>query len=112
MSDGADRPPGQHDDHDDDEKTGGASIPILRDRVSRTEQLRLPTPLPDEVVAELQTELASRVYELTDDLLHAALKEMESALFRQVSDRLREELPELMEQTLDEVLGRDRGEDD
>ncbi len=62
-------------------------------------------PLLDENrLAELQTELASRSFELTDRLLHSAFQEMEASLFELVSNRLRNELPEMIDRILRDYL--------
>jgi len=82
-------------------------IPVLTDVITDDEKTGAATaqPLFDENrLAELQTELASRSFELTDQLLHSAFQEMEASLFEQVSNRLRNELPELIDQILREYL--------
>ena len=80
-------------------------IPVLLDVVDDpTPQESTPPLLDEDKLAELQTELSSRSFELTDQLLHAAFQEMEAALFEQVSNRLRKELPELVDRILREHL--------
>lgn len=59
------------------------------------------------LIAELQTQLASNAYALTEQLLHNAFSEMEATIFAQISARLREELPELIDRILREHLGED-----
>jgi hypothetical protein len=54
----------------------------------------------ENLIAELQTELAASTFALTERLLHTALSEMEATLFEQVSNRLRRELPELVDGVL------------
>ena len=54
----------------------------------------------ENLIAELQTELAASTFALTERLLHTALSEMEATLFEQVSNRLRQELPELVDGVL------------
>ena len=56
----------------------------------------------DALLAEVQTKLASRTFQLTDDLLRSAFAEMEAALFEQISGKLRSRLPELIDATLRE----------
>ncbi len=63
-----------------------------------------PPHLDETRLAELQTELASRSFDLTDQLLHSAFQEMEASLFEQVSNRLRNELPKLIDEILREYL--------
>ncbi|MCH8959283.1 MAG: hypothetical protein IIA05_01020 [Proteobacteria bacterium] len=85
-------------------------IPVLTDVVTDAaatgaDSAVAAPPLFDENrLAELQTELASRSFELTDRLLHAAFQEMEASLFEQVANRLRNELPELIDQILRDYL--------
>ncbi len=62
------------------------------------------------LIAELQTQLASNAYTLTEQVLHNAFAEMEATLFAQISARLREELPELIDRILREHLGEDSDE--
>ena len=62
------------------------------------------------LIAELQTHLASNAYALTEQVLHNAFAEMEATLFAQISARLREELPELIDRILREHLGEDSDE--
>jgi hypothetical protein len=81
-------------------------IPVLTDMIDTANtgnEEVLPEPasaLGESQMTELQTELASRSFDLTDQLLHAAFQEMEAALFEQVSNRLRKELPELIDRIL------------
>jgi len=75
-------------------------IPVL------TEVIRSATAAQghelDALLAEVQTKLASRTFQLTDDLLRSAFAEMEAALFEQISGKLRSRLPELIDATLRE----------
>ena len=56
----------------------------------------------DAVIAEVQTTLASRTFQLADELLRSAFAQMEASLFEQISGRLRQQLPELIDATLRE----------
>ncbi|MCH7508498.1 MAG: hypothetical protein IIB68_01470 [Proteobacteria bacterium] len=95
--------------HDSDGKNPDP-IPVLTDVVNGDAETGADSavaaqPAFDENrLAELQTELASRSFELTDRLLHSAFQEMETSLFEQVSNRLRNELPELIDQILRDYL--------
>ena len=63
----------------------------------------------ENVVAELQTRIASHTYELTDQLLRAAFSDIEAKVFRQISTNLRQQLPELIDAVVREhLLERDR----
>jgi len=54
----------------------------------------------ENLIAELQTELAASAFALTERLLQNATSEMEATLFEQVSNKLRQELPELVDGVL------------
>lgn len=58
----------------------------------------------ENVVAELQTRIASHTYELTDELLRAAFADIEAKIFRQISTHLRQQLPELIDSVVREHL--------
>ena len=56
----------------------------------------------DAVIAEVQTVLASRTFQLADALLRSAFAQMEASLYEQISGQLRQQLPELIDSTLRE----------
>ncbi|MDH4259431.1 MAG: hypothetical protein OEW16_03915 [Gammaproteobacteria bacterium] len=58
---------------------------------------------PDDISA-LQAALVSRMMNLTDELLHAAARDIEAVMFERVIDRLRAALPELVAAALREHL--------
>ncbi len=60
--------------------------------------------LSDDDIAALQATLVSRMMNLTDELLHAASREIEAVMFERVIDRLRAALPELVAAALREQL--------
>src|SRR5262245_9006643 len=60
--------------------------------------------LSEDDVAALQSLLVSRTLNLTDELLHAAAREIEAVMFERVIDRLRAALPELVATALREQL--------
>ena len=60
--------------------------------------------LSEDDVAALQAILVSRMMNLTDELLHAAAREIEAIMFERVIDRLRAALPELVAAALREQL--------
>jgi hypothetical protein len=60
--------------------------------------------LSEEDVAALQATLVSRTLELTDELLHAAARDIEAVMFERVIDRLRAALPDLVAAALREQL--------
>ena len=78
------------------------NIPVLTDVIANASSL--PPSARDQLVAELQTKLASRTFTLTEDLLRSAVAEMEATLIEQISSQLRRELPELIDATLREHL--------
>jgi len=57
-----------------------------------------------EELAALQADLVTRALNLTDELLHAAAREMEGVMFERVLDRLRAALPEIVALALREHL--------
>lgn len=88
-------------------------IPVLTEMVDSS-PTRLPGDLPEDMetlIAELQTELAASTFALTEHLLQNALTEMEAALFEQVSARLRQELPELVDGVLRKHFGQEDQDD-
>jgi len=72
-----------------------AAPPVLR-------AVAVPAPgqLSDHELAALKAELVAVAWEVVVDLLHSAVREVEAALFEQVSSRLRDELPEIVERAL------------
>jgi hypothetical protein len=78
------------------------NIPVL------TEIIRnVPASLAgdiDNVLAEVQTKLAARTFKLADDIMRSAFAELEATLFEQISGRLRQQLPEIIDATLREYL--------
>jgi len=75
-------------------------IPTLTDVVPAEAAAEDREAQRENLIAELQTELASGAFALTERLLHNACSEMEATLFEQVSNRLRQELPELIDGVL------------
>jgi hypothetical protein len=69
--------------------------PVLR-------SIAVPTPqqVSDHELAALKAELVGVAWEVVLDSLHSAVREVEAALFEQVSSRLRDELPEIVERAL------------
>lgn len=65
--------------------------------------------LSEDDIAALQAILVNRTMNLTDELLHAAAREIEAVMFERVIDRLRAALPELIAAALREHLAA--GED-
>ena len=63
--------------------------------------------LTESELAELQTRIAAGSFVLVERLLHNAYKEMEATLFDEVVTRLRNELPDLIDQVLREHFERD-----
>ncbi len=92
-------------------------LPILTDVVELHATGSFPKPEPEsgaeaaaagllseEEFAALQSLLVSRTLNLTDELLHAATREIEAVMFERVIDRLRAALPELVAAALREQL--------
>ena len=100
-------------------RDGARDLPILTDVVEfhATGSYPRPEPLPEsedaafetgvlspDDIAALQATLVSRMTDLTDELLHAASRDIEAVLFERVVDRLRAALPELVAAALREQL--------
>ncbi|HKK02765.1 MAG TPA: hypothetical protein VKA17_02470 [Gammaproteobacteria bacterium] len=77
------------------EGPSGGEPPVLR-------SVAVPGPrqLSDHELAALKAELVAVAWEVVLDLLHSAVREVEAALFEQVSARLRDELPEIVDRAL------------
>ncbi len=78
-------------------------IPVLRDAVARKPQQGL-TP---EQIDELCDSLSANTRLLIDKLIAEAMPEAEEAMRIQINDRLNDELPALIENTLREKLSND-----
>src|ERR1700719_4364468 len=72
-------------------------IPILTDAVNES----APASLSDEAKA-VHAAILTETLELADSLLHQAVKDIEATLFERVLDRLRAQLPELVDRILGE----------
>lgn len=60
---------------------------------------------PDEqALAELRSTLTTQTIDLANQLMHSAMREMEAALLETVMDRLRQELPTLIDDVLNEQI--------
>lgn len=79
-------------------------IPVLTDLVAGPgEQPALPdAAVTADELAALQARIATRSYALMERLLQESLREMEANLFADVIGRLRSELPDLVEDALQE----------
>jgi hypothetical protein len=92
----------------EDETSG--SRPVLRHKIAaedaaappvlRAVAVPAPGQLSDHELAALKAELVAVAWEVVVDLLHSAVREVEAALFEQVSSRLRDELPDIVERAL------------
>jgi hypothetical protein len=100
-------------------RDAGRDLPILTDVVELHATGSFPKPeaapgqptppyasglLTPEDIAALQAALVSRTMNLTDELLHAAARDIEAVMFERVIDRLRAALPELVAAALREHL--------
>lgn len=95
---------------DESGKPASAAIPVLVKAVEdtpageppvlRSVAVAGPRQLSDHELAALKAELVAVAWEVVLDLLHSAVREVEAALFEQVSARLRDELPEIVDRAL------------
>jgi Zn-dependent M32 family carboxypeptidase len=72
-------------------------IPILTEAIEREKDPTVTLNTKDAASA-----LVSETIELADSLLHQAVKDIEATLFERVLDKLRAELPELVNRVLAE----------
>jgi len=94
------------------QKPSDPGIPVLTEVVYGLEDDESPAyPSPAEaLIAELQTRLAAETFTLAEELMRNAFAEMEAHLFEQISRRLRERLPDLIDAILREHLPVDDDE--
>jgi hypothetical protein len=90
--------PGLHDPRD---------IPIL----TESTQQSLPVTLSLDAKA-VHAAILTETLELADSLLHQAVKDIEATLFERVLDRLRAQLPELVDRILREHAAAQEGPED
>ena len=81
--------------------TSDDDIPVLRDAVSRKQ----PTGLTPEQLDELCDSLNANAWVLIDKLIAESLRDAEETLRLKISDRLSDELPALIEETVRDKLG-------
>jgi len=81
-------PPEPHDPRD---------IPILTETIKESAEASLPFD-----ATAVHAAILSETLKLADSLLHQAAKEIEATLFERVFDRLRAQLPELVDRVLRE----------
>jgi Zn-dependent M32 family carboxypeptidase len=72
-------------------------IPILTDAVERVGKTAAPLD-----TKAIQSALLAETFELAETLLNQAAKDIEATLFERVLDRLRAQLPELVDRVLRE----------
>ncbi|HVC02076.1 MAG TPA: hypothetical protein VND80_07720 [Steroidobacteraceae bacterium] len=82
----------------DGDDTG--EIPILTDAVDEAGAQAPPAAIANTRAA--QSAVVAAVLKLADSLLHSAARDIEAILFENVLDRLRAELPEIVERVLRE----------
>ncbi len=72
-------------------------IPVLTDAVEKNGRISLPFD-----IKAIHAAIVTETLELADSLLHQAAKDIEATLFERVIDRLRAQLPELVDRVLRE----------
>lgn len=86
-------------------------IPVLTDVVpeetSRDAGVAALSQDTETLIAELQTQLSAHAFALAERILHSAFTELEADLREQITVRLRQELPELIDKILREHLYAD-----
>jgi Zn-dependent M32 family carboxypeptidase len=81
-------------------------IPVLTEAIDSS---RTKTTALDYEAA--QSAIVAEALRIADELLHQAAKDMEAILFERVYDRLREQLPEIVDKVLKEQIGRVKTQD-
>ncbi|CAG0941817.1 hypothetical protein GPROT2_01454 [Gammaproteobacteria bacterium] len=87
-------------------------IPVLTDMVGTPGEAPPASPplvVTADELAGLQARIATEGYALMERLLHESLREMEANLFADVIGRLRTELPDLIDDVLQEHFGPGTG---
>ena len=79
----------------DADAPAGTVVPVLGQPAAQA-----PARLSDEELLALRSRLASATRNLAERLIEESLGELEMALFESVSARLREQLPDMLEQAL------------
>lgn len=74
-------------------------IPVLTDAVEE-----IAAAATEADTKELHAAILTETLQLTDSLLHQAVKDIEATLFERVFDQLRAQLPELVDRVLREHL--------
>ena len=84
---------------------------VLSDIDSETPRAVSEPAWPNEqALEELRSNLTTQTIDLASQLLHGAVREMEAALLEQVLDRLKEQLPSLIDDVLNEQLAANAGQ--
>lgn len=85
---------------------------VLTDIGGETPEVVVSEPAwPNEqTLEELRSNLTTQTIDLASQLLHGAVREMEAALLEQVLDRLKEQLPSLIDDVLNEQLAANAGQ--
>jgi len=106
-----------HSQQNDNGAEDELEIPILTDVI--TPEPAPGSPLLDQqALAQLRSTLTAETIQLASRLMHGALREMEAALLEQMLDRMRQQLPELLDKVLADQLagllphGEDPGQED
>jgi len=89
-------------------------LPVLTERVGEQPPGK-PQPatlheLSEDELARLRTELVSSSFDLVEQVMHNAFREMQESLFEDVLKRLRSRLPELIDEALQRRFGRETNE--
>ena len=91
----------------------GSGLDVGSENDQGGEQPGLPSQgaWPDEqALAELRASLTTQTIDLASQLLHGAVREMEASLLEQVLDRLKQQLPSLIDDVLSEQRAANTGQ--
>lgn len=88
-------------DHDLDDSIDEDDVPVLTEVVIPASSEVESRWDPDDI-AGLKTALVAEVHDLAEGLVHQSCRELEAVLLERIADRIKKELPELVERILRE----------
>jgi hypothetical protein len=88
-------------DEDHDDPIDEDDVPVLTEIVSPVAPELESRWDPDDI-AGLKTALVAEVHDLAEGLVHQSCRELEAVLLERIADRIKKELPDLVERILHE----------
>ena len=94
------------DDNDIPVLTDSLDIPVLTEAADLDLDSSPTLVLSEHQINELRIRLTDSAHGLMERLLYSAIREMENALLEDLTNHLRDELPEIIDTILQEHLGK------